>query len=149
MLERFEHFIINITEIDLYWHRIAGAVMSAYDLKGNYGIYFTKLNGCKEGYTSAELAAQTGKDKADVSRDTNLLIKKGLIKKTSAGGNTYRAKLSLTDTGKELAEKLSLKICEAVEQVGLDTTEESRNEFYLMMDEIKEKLKKLSESDFG
>ncbi|MCQ2505766.1 MAG: hypothetical protein MJ113_01145 [Lachnospiraceae bacterium] len=71
----------------------------------------------------------TGKDKADVSRDTNLLINKGLLKKNLNGDNAYRAKLILSEEGKKVTENLVVKISEAVRQVGLNTTEENRNNF--------------------
>ncbi len=148
MIDRFEHFITNITEIDLYWHRIAAAAMSEYSLKGNYAIYFTRLSNCKEGCTAAELTQTTGKDKADVSRDINLLIKKGLVKRTTVSGNAYRAKLSLTAEGEDLARKVKGKVAQAVSVVGFTAEDEERETFYKMLDEVTEKLRQLSESDF-
>lgn len=148
MIERFEHFITNITEIDLYWHRIAAAAMAEYSLKGNYAIYFTKLSNSAEGCTATELTAATGKDKADVSRDINLLISKGLVKKTLISDSTYRAKISLTQEGRELAERIAEKVNAAVMAVGLAGDDTERESFYKMLDEITEKLKQLSQSDF-
>ncbi len=148
MIDRFEHFITNITQIDLYWHRLAATAMSEYNLKGNYAIYFTKLMNCKEGLTAAELTVSTGKDKADVSRDINLLVTKGLVKKNMIADNSYRAKISLTAEGEEVAKKVSEKVAQAVSAVGLAEGDGAREDFYKMLDEITEKLLLLTKSDF-
>lgn len=144
MLSRFEKFIIDITEIDLYWHRLASDVMKSFGLKGSYVIYFTKLNGHPGGLTAAELSAECGKDKADVSRDIAALERAGLVERT--GKNAYRAKITLTELGKKYTHEITGKAELAVSCVGETFSESERDCFYRVLDSITENLRKLSET---
>lgn len=144
MLSRFEKFICAITEIDLYWHRIASSVMKAYGLKGNYAIYFTRLHGCPEGLTAAQLANLCGKDKADVSRDISALEKAGLVERLRSGSG-YRAPISLTEAGNRLTDEIVQKAELAVDLVGGDLTDSDRECFYRALETITANLQALSE----
>lgn len=146
MLSRFEKFIIDITEIDLYWHRLASDVMKSFGLKGSYAIYFTKLHGHPGGLTSAELSAMCGKDKADVSRDISALERAGLVERVRAGANTYRAKITLTEQGKKYTDEITRKAELAVSCVGQSLSDSERDCFYRVLDSITENLRKLSET---
>lgn len=146
MLSRFEKFICGITEIDLYWHRLASGEMKRYGLKGNYAIYFTKLYGSPGGITSAQLATVCGKDKADVSRDIAALEQSGLVKRVCSSGSAYRAKIVLTEQGKQLTEKVVRKAELAVNCIGHDLKEEERQCFYRVLDTIITNMRELSET---
>lgn len=145
MLSRFEKFIFNITEIDLYWHRIASNEMKAYGLKGNYAIYFTRLHGCPEGLTAAQLATLCGKDKADVSRDMTALEKAGLVERLR-DRSSYRAPILLTSEGVRLTEEIVRKAELAVDLVGRGLTDHDRECFYRTLDTITANLQTLSET---
>lgn len=146
MLSRFEKFIFDITEIDLYWHRLASAEMKRYALKGNYAVYFTRLHSCPDGITSAELAAQCSKDKADVSRDMAVLEKAGLVERKRSGSSSYRALLLLTEQGRALTDEIIRKAELAVDCIGHDLTDEERQTFYRALDIITANLQALSET---
>lgn len=146
MLSRFENFICDITEIDLYWHRLASAEMKRYGLKGNYAIYFTRLHNHPDGMTSAELAVQCGKDKADVSRDMAVLEKAGLVTRQRTGSSGYRAHITLTEQGRTLTDEIIRKAELAVSCIGRDLTEEDRRTFYRVLDIITANLQALSET---
>lgn len=146
MLDRFEKFIRDITEIDLYWHRIASAEMKRYGLKGSYAIYFPMLKNNPEGLSAAELAAQCGRDKADVSRDVTALEKAGLLERIRNGGSAYRAHIVLTEQGKTFTEEVIRKAELAVKCVGSKFSAEERDCFYRILDEITVNLQTLSEN---
>ena len=142
MLNRFEQFILNITEIDLYWHRLASAEMKRYGLKGNYAIYFTRLHEHPEGITSTALAALCGKDKADVSRDMTLLEKAGFVERQHG----YRAPITLTAQGRILTDQIIQKAELAVRCIGQGLTDQEREIFYRTLDSITANLQAISES---
>lgn len=146
MLDRFEKFICDITEIDLYWHRIASVEMKRFGLKGSYAIYFPMLKNSPEGMSAAELASMCGRDKADVSRDISALEKAELLRRIKSGGTAYRAKIVLTDKGRELTEEIIKKAELAVNCVGSMFTNEERDCFYRVLDEITRNLQTLSET---
>ncbi len=143
METRFERFIYNLAEIDLYWHRIAGNVMKKFGLKGSHAIYFVKLREYPEGLTSTQISTLCSKDKADVSRDINALEAKGLLKRLQ-GKSSYRAAVMLTEEGKALAATVAEIANAAVETVGKDLSEEDRNVFYNSLDSITKNIRELS-----
>lgn len=145
MIERFQKFLYNITEIDLYWHRISSAVMGRYGLRGSQGIYFIKLPDAPQGLTSAQLAAACGKDKADVSRDLAALEKAGLLRRVGEG-RAYRAPICLTEAGEAIARELKGVVAQAVDQVGDGLTDAEREIFYRALDLITVNLRLLSQS---
>lgn len=145
MLSRFEKFIFDITEIDLYWHRIATQVMKPYGLKGNYAIYFTRLHGSPEGLTAAQLSTLCGKDKADVSRDMAALEKAGFVERMQTGSR-YRAPIVLTEAGNRLTEAIIDKAEFAVSRIGRNLSEQERETFYRALDDITANLQALSKT---
>lgn len=146
MLNRFERFIVNITEIDLYWHRLATSVMKEYGLKGNYSVYFPILSRNSEGLTAAQLSTICGRDKADVSRDISALEKKGLVTRMRAGESTYRAKIMLTEEGHVLSGKILAVVETAVDCIGGELDSDERDCFYRALEVITRNMKTLSET---
>ena len=86
MLERFERFLSAISEIDRYWHKIAGDEMARYGLKGPHATYLVAIRRHPEGLTAGQLGECCGRDKADVSRTMATLEKKGLVIKEEVAG---------------------------------------------------------------
>ncbi len=144
MLSRFEKFIYYITESDLYWHRIASAVMSEFNLKGNCAVYFILLHTDPEGLTSSQFAARSGRDKADVSRDIAILEQGGFVRRVLNDGSAYRARIVLTDAGRAITEKVIRKTEQAVECVGGELSDEERAVFYRALSVITDNLQRVS-----
>ena len=130
MIERFGNFLRDISEIYRYWHRIAAEVMSEYDLKGSYVVYFTTLYNYPDVITAAKLGELCTRNKADVSRAVNTFERRGIITRIRVGGNGYRALVTLTDKGNAIAENICRKACEAVAITGRDLTADERSTFY-------------------
>ena len=141
MIERFERFSSTISEISHHWHKIASDEMEKHGLKGPYAVYFTALHRHPEGITSAKLAEECAKDKADVSRAIALLQQQGFVKKE---GEHYRATLKLTEKGMGLAEHINKKAMLAVENGSKGYSEEERGIFYKVLTQICTNLSELS-----
>lgn len=141
MVNRFERFSYAISEISRCWHRIAGEVMGQYGLSGSSSVYFTTLYRYPEGITAAQLAELCSRDKADVSRTMSGLEKKGIVMRQ---GNSYRAKLRLTEAGMAVAEAINVKASAAVEQASRGLPAEKRAVFYEALELITANLQILS-----
>lgn len=144
MLKRFARFSMAIAEIDRCWHKLAAEEMAKYELNSSHSVYLTTLHNYEDGITAAKLGELCGKDKADVSRMVAILEKKGLVRKESVGGNLYRAKLRLTEEGKQAAEHVQQRAALAVELAGAGMTDGDREIFYRCLENIAANLQTLS-----
>ena len=144
MLNRFARFSLAISEIDRCWHKLAAEEMAKYELNSPHAVYLTTLYTFEEGVTAAKLGELCCKNKADVSRMVAILEKKGLVRKEAIGGNLYRAKLLLTEEGKQAAEHVQQRAAVAVELAGSGMSEEEREVFYRCLELITSNLQTLS-----
>lgn len=149
MVNRFEKFLYTITEIDLFIHRITTAEMKAFDLKGNYVIYFTKLQEHPEGVSAARLALMCGKDKADISRDISALEKAGFVRRDMGDGSLrpYRAPISLTEKGREVSDEIICKVNDVVEKIGAGLSDSDRECLYRSLDLIAANMEAISRQE--
>lgn len=144
MTDRFERFLLAISEISRYWHKIAAEELAKYGLKGPHAVYLAAMSRYPDGITVPQLCELCGKDKSDASRMISLLMQKGLVTKQSVDGSLYRGLVVLTGEGRKAAELVRKKADRATELVGGDLTEESREIFYQSLDSILFNLQKLS-----
>ena len=144
MLNRFTRFSLAIAEIDRCWHKLAAEEMAKYDLNSPHAVYLNTLYQYEDGITAARLGELCCKNKADVSRMVSILEKKGLVRKEGIGGNLYRARLRLTEKGKQAAEHVRDRAAVAVELAGEGLTDESREIFYTALEQITANLQTLS-----
>ena len=144
MLDRFARFSLAISNIHRYWHKLAAEEMAKYGLNSPHAIYLNTLHCYPEGITAARLCKLCGKDKADVSRMISILENKGLVCKNIADGNRYRAKLVLTEEGKEAALHVRSRAALAMEKAGAGLSVEDRDIFYRSLELITTNLQALS-----
>ena len=144
MLNRFARFSLAISEIDRCWHKLAAEEMAKYDLNSPHAVYLNTLYQYPEGITAAKLGELCCKNKADVSRMVTILERKGLVRKEAVGGNLYRAKLMLTEDGKQAAEHVQGRAALAVELAGSGMTDAERETFYRCLEQITANLQTLS-----
>ena len=144
MLNRFARFSLAISEIDRCWHKLAAEEMAKYDLNSPHAVYLNTLYQYPEGITAAKLGELCCKNKADVSRMVTILERKGLVRKEAVGGNLYRAKLMLTEDGKQAAEHVQGRAALAVELAGSGMTDAERETFYRYLEQITANLQTLS-----
>lgn len=142
MVDRFRRFSLSLFEISRCWHKLAAEEMSKYGLKGPYAIYLVVLQHNPEGLTAARLCELCGRDKADVSRCLSAMQEKGLVVREK--GNSYRAKILLTELGIQAAEHVCRRASVAVELAGRDVSDEDRAVFYQSLASITENLRTLS-----
>ena len=146
MIDRFERFSFSISEIYRYWHKIASDVMEQYGMKGPYAVYFTTLYQYPQGLTASRLAELCSRDKADVSRAVSGMEKQGLLSKQ---GSSYRATLTLTEEGQNVARQVNDKAMAAVTYGGRGLTDTQREVFYHCLDTIASNLQLLSKEGFA
>lgn len=144
MLERFARFSRSIAEIDRCWHKLATDEMEKYALNSPHAVYLTTLYQFEEGITAAKLGELCCKNKADVSRMVSILERKGLVQKEMEDGKRYRARLRLTQEGKEAAEHVQRSAALAVEVAGSGMTDQEREIFYRCLESITANLQRLS-----
>lgn len=147
MLSRFEKFSNSIFCTYKYIQKIEADEMVKYGLKGSYAQYLAVMTRFPDGLTSARLSELCDKDKAAVSRCVNEMEKKGLvIRENSKSDNLYRARLKLTQSGKQAANHVCIVAKKAVELAGRGLSDEDRKIFYSSLDLIAANLKEISEN---
>ena len=144
MIGRFEVFTLGLSEIMSSWNKIASDEMSTFGLKGSYVIYLIALYKHHEGLTAANLSEMCSRDKAEVSRAVKVLESKDLVVRENTTINGYRAKITLTEQGREATKALRERVKLAVEKGGDGLTEEQRESFYNALEIISANLKKIS-----
>ncbi len=142
MVGRFGVFTLAISELSQYWNKIAAEEMKAFDLKAPYAIYLITLYKNPDGITAAGLCEACNKDKAEISRAISLLEKRGLITRDSTA--SYRAPITLTESGKKAALSIRERINIAVEAGGKGISDSEREIFYKCLEIILANLKKIS-----
>ncbi len=144
MLKRFARFSRAFSEIDRCWHKLATDEMAKYDLNSPHAVYLNTLYEHNDGITAAKLGELCRKNKADVSRMVSVLVRKGLVTRTSVGKNFYRAKLLLTQKGRQAAEQVRKSTLLAVELAGSGLTDAEKEVFYRCLDRISANLQAMS-----
>ena len=145
MIERFEKFSAAISEISRCWHKIATKELEKYKFKGTHAVYLTILYNHEEGITAAALGELARRDKADVSRAIAELEKKGIVLKDSVNRGSYRALLKLTDLGREISKNIVSRAVTAVKYASFGVSQEKREVFYEVLENIVDNLNKLSQ----
>lgn len=145
MLNRFSRFVLAMAEIQRCWHKLTAEEMARYDLNGSHAVYLNTLWKHPEGITASQLGQLCGKNKADVSRMVSILEQKGLVQRENTGGNSYRARLLLTQTGKAAAECVRQRTALAVALASEGVTDSERETFYRALEKITANLQKLSQ----
>lgn len=130
MTQRFEIFTGAISQIYRCIQKLKTAEMTELGLKGGHVSCLFQLNRHPEGLTAAELCTLCDEDKAAVSRTVADLEERGLVVRRSAAGRRYRSPLTLTEAGREAADRVDRSIRRIVDQAGGSLTEAQRNEFY-------------------
>lgn len=144
MLKRFTRFSHAFSEIDRCIHKLTTDEMAKYDLNSPHAVYLNTLYDYSEGITAAKLGELCRKNKADVSRMVSILVRKGLVTRASVGRNFYRAKLLLTQKGRQAAEQVRKSTLLAVELAGSGLTDAEREVFYRCLDRISANLQAMS-----
>ena len=145
MNQRFDAFVSGITACYKYIQRIKSMEMTEFGLKGTHVMCLYYLRQNPAGLTAAQLCGLCAEDKAAISRTVSDLRSRGYI--TSLSEKAYRAMLTLTAAGQELARKFDhlIELWVAIGGDGLSDRE--RLDFYRSLSSINENLRSRIESE--
>jgi DNA-binding MarR family transcriptional regulator len=139
MIQRFDAFVSGITACYKYIQRIKSMEMTEFGLKGTHVMCLYYLRRNPAGLTAAQLCGLCAEDKAAISRTVSELRSRGYI--TTLSEKAYRAMLTLTAAGQELARKFDHLIEGWVATGGDGLTDEERVDFYKSLSAIAENLR--------
>lgn len=142
MIQRFEQFTGAIVQIYRCIQKIKSAEMTELGLKGQHAQCLVAMGERPQGVTAAELCALCEEDKAAVSRTVADLEDRGLVACAQPGRKRYRARLTLTDRGLEIARQVNKRVEQAVLRGGDGLTAERREEFYAALNLVADNLKR-------
>ena len=145
MIQRFDAFVSGITSCYKYIQRIKSMEMTEFGLKGTHVMCLYYLRRNPAGLTAAQLCGLCAEDKAAISRTVSELKNRGYI--TTLSQKAYRAMLTLTAAGHEVARKFDLLIEGWVSTGGNGLTDEERCDFYKTLSAITENLRSRIESE--
>ena len=146
MLNRFEQFSSIMFGIWRDIQRLERDEMIKYGYKGAYAQYLVALSQHPDGLIVSRISEICDKDKAAVSRIMAEMLENGLVCRADGAVNGYRGKLKLTETGREIAERVCENARIAVAAVGQEMTEEEREIFYQTLERISSRLDELAKN---
>ena len=145
MFQRFDAFVSGITSCYKYIQRIKSLEMTEFGLKGTHVMCLYYLRQNPAGLTASQLCGLCAEDKAAISRTVSELKSRGYI--TTLSEKAYRAMLTLTAAGQEVARKFDHLIEGWVSAGGDGLTDEERFGFYKALSSITENLRSRIESE--
>ena len=143
MIQRFQSFVTGITVCYKYIQRIKSAEMTEFGLKGTHVMCLFFLHHNPDGLTAAQLCQLCAEDKAAISRTVAILQSKGFV---DAGQKKYRAILTLTPSGEEVARQVDDLIEQWVGLGGDGLSAEERATFYRVLELISGNLRERLEN---
>ena len=142
---RFELFTTAITQISRSLQKIKNKEMLPLGLRGAHVMYLFYLQQNKEGLTIAELSSLCEVDKGAVSRSIAELERRGYVLSPEAKEKRkYRAKITLSEAGKTLTQKIDAIIDDMVDKASVGLGEEERAVFYKSLHLIAKNLQELA-----
>lgn len=136
-MDRFETFVGSILELNRYLQKLKDLEMKPFGLRANHVMCLYYLGKHPEGLTVTELADVCKEDKAAISRCLAQLLERELV-----GGNfpenkrSYRTKLTLTDSGRELVQKMYARVDAVMVGGSSGLTDIQRENLYAAMEMI-------------
>lgn len=118
-----------------------------FGVKGVHIFWVYELLKHPEGMSATELAASSQIDRSLISREIAALKKQGYIQaEETAGKRSYNTKLTLTEAGKEAAERIGALGLDIQNRVSGAIDEEELAIFYSTLAKIYDNLEKLADS---
>ena len=145
MIQRFDAFVSGITSCYKYIQRIKSMEMTEFGLKGTHVMCLYYLRQNPAGLTASQLCGLCAEDKAAISRTVSELKTRGYI--TTLSEKAYRAMLTLTAAGQEVARKFDRLIEGWVNTGGDGLSEAERSDFYKTLSTITENLRTRIETE--
>ena len=133
MITKYESFSLAIASLNQDIQKIERMEMAKYGLKGSHAQCLLAMSRHPDGIMASRLCEICEKDKAAISRIVSELEEAGFLVRSERNGVRYRARLLLTDKGREAARNVAGRATLAVEQAGEGLTEEKREVFYSVL----------------
>ena len=145
MIQRFDAFVSGITSCYKFIQRIKSMEMTEFGLKGTHVMCLYYLRQYPTGLTASQLCGLCAEDKAAISRTVSELKSRGYI--TTLSQKAYRAMLTLTNAGQEVARKFDRLIEGWVSTGGDGLSDEERSDFYKTLSTITDNLRARIEAE--
>lgn len=134
---RFIHFTQMVDATQKCVKRLELAYAPLFGIKGVHIFWLYELQQHPEGLTATELAKSRMVDRSLISREMDDLKKEGLVESKQSGGRSYNARLSLTDKGREVAERIGEVALSIQNAVSCDISENELISFYATFEKIR------------
>jgi len=139
MIQRFQSFVTGITVCYKSIQQIKSLEMTEFGLKGTHAMcLFFLHHQDEEGLTASQLCQLCEEDKAAISRTLATLQSRGFIVSEE---KKYRARLILTESGREVASRMDTLIEQWVGLGGDGVSDEERATFYRVLESIASNLR--------
>lgn len=136
-MDRFETFTGSILELSRLVQKIKDAEMKRFGLHAGHVMCLYNLGKYPEGLTVTQLAQICREDKAAVSRSLSDLVRRQLVGGDfPAGKRSYRTRLCLTASGRELVEQINSRVDAAVIGGSSGLTQLQRENLYAALELI-------------
>ena len=134
---RFEKFTLLIDGIHKSINKIKFDTAPDLGVKSVHVFWIYQLSLHPEGLTAAEIAAVSMVDRSLVSREIAALEKDGYVAREDTGNKrSYNARISLTDKGNELAEKITQEATNVQSMVDVGITDQELESFYNTLEKL-------------
>lgn len=140
--ERFVAFTLLHEEIGKSIQRIKTEYMQQFGLRSGDALFLAILARHPEGLSAAALARECGVDKAVISRALPVLLSSGAVTlgDGAAEKHAYRARLCLSECGREIVEKMRTYSVSAVKTASTGISTEDLAVFYRVLRTINQNL---------
>lgn len=136
-MDRFETFTGSILELNRYLQKLKDIEMKPFGLRANHVMCLYYLGKNPDGLTVTQLAEICREDKAAVSRCLSQLVERELVDGNfPENKRSYRTRLFLTDSGRELVAKIYERVDAAMVGGSSGLTQEQRENLYAAMEII-------------
>ena len=134
---RFEKFTLLIDGIHKCINKIKIDTAPDLGVKSVHVFWVYELLLHPEGLTAAEIAAVSMVDRSLVSREIETLKKNGYVVSEDTGGKrSYNARITLTEKGQELAERIKSEAISVQKAADANVSEEELVSFYSTLEKL-------------
>ena len=134
---RFEKFALLIDGVQKCIQKYKTNIAHDLGVKSVHVLWIYELYIHPDGLTSAELAVKSNIDPSLISRELATLKRRGYItKETTPGKRTYNARITLTDEGKILAQKIYENAMEVQSRVNAGVCADDLMIFYAVLEKL-------------
>lgn len=134
---RFEKFTLLIDGIHKSVNKLKFDTAPYLGVKSVHVFWIYQLSLHPDGLTAAEIAAVSMVDRSLISREIAALKKDGYVECEDTGKKrSYNARITLTEKGRELADKITKEAIYVQSEVDVGITDEELKSFYSTLEKL-------------